>query len=543
MKRSILRPVAVGIATLSTVAGMVIGAVSSQAAQIGTFSFAPTTGADTTPMSLSTSAVCPGGTNFQIAVTGTGFPAAGYNVTANNSDTILPQGGGGYSGIGLLDTMQNFASAQTPPAQLAGNTYTFTGTCKNSFGATTFGTFVGQIAFDASKNYSAVVAAATTTTALASTPASPVTAGTPVAFTAAVTASAGTAAGTVQLFDGTTAIGSPTAVDGSGLATISASFAAGNHSITAQFTGATGFGNSVSAPIAYVVNPGAADTTNTALSISPATATSIDNVTLTAAVTDTVVAASHPLGAVQFYDGTAVPANAIGVPVPVSATTGLATLTRAYTAGVHNFVASFVPTDSTAFAASASTSQAYTVTATTVANASEIIETTINAGSLTISVADNSKVILPSPVLNAQGTYLTTASNNAASRLHAVTVTDTRAGNPGWVASGQVSDFQNTTGPTTTPIAAVNLGWTPFVIDSSSGAVLAGPVVLPQTAPLAADPGTATAGVGLQVVRTLATAAAGAGTGTTHLDAALALNVPTTVIAGTYDATLTLTAI
>ncbi|BEP13793.1 Ig-like domain-containing protein [Acidothermaceae bacterium B102] len=538
MKRRVLRPVAVGIATLSTMATMVVGAVSSQAAQIGTFSFTPSTGLDVNSMTLDTSAACPGGTNFQIAVTGSGFPAAGYNVTANNADTILPgNAAGGYT-IGLLDTMANFALAQSPAANLAGNTYTFTGTCKNGFGASTFGTFVGQIAYDATKHFSVVAQSASTTTALASTPASPVTAGVSVAFTAAVTASAGTAAGTVQLFDGATAIGSPTAVDASGLATISTAFSAGNHSITAAFTGASGFGNSVSTAIAYVVNPGPADNTNTALSISPATASSVAPVTLTASVTDTTVPASKPAGAVQFADG----GVNLGSPVAVTAA-GTAALTQTFTAGPHSFTASFVPTNAALFNPSASTSQAYTVTAFAGVTASEVIETTINAGALTISVADNSKVVLPSPVLNAAGTYLTTASNNAASRLHAVTVTDTRAGNPGWVASGQVSDFQNTTGPTTTPIAGVNLGWSPFIIDSSSGAVVAGPVVLPATAPLAADPGTATAGVGLQVSRTLATAAAGAGTGTTHVDAALALNVPTTVVAGTYDATLTLTAI
>jgi hypothetical protein len=45
---------------------------------------------------------------------------------------------------------------------------------------------------------------------------------------------------------------------------------------------------------------------------------------------------------------------------------------------------------------------------------------------------------------------------------------------------------------------------------------------------------------GLKQARTLAT---GTGLGTTHLSAALTLNVPTTTVAGTYTATLTLTAI
>jgi len=153
---------------------------------------------------------------------------------------------------------------------------------------------------------------------------------------------------------------------------------------------------------------------------------------------------------VQFADG----GTNIGSPVAVSAA-GTAALTATYAAGAHSFTASFVPTSAALFNPSVATSQAYTVTPSVVPNASEIIETTINAGSLTISVADTSKVIRPSPVLSAAGTYLTTASNSAASRLHVVTVTDTRAGNPGWVASGQVSDFQNTTGrpPPRSPVS------------------------------------------------------------------------------------------
>jgi Bacterial Ig-like domain (group 3) len=518
---------------------MVVGAVSSQAAQIGTFSFSPAAGADTTLMTLDTSSSCTGGTNFQIAVVGAGFPAGGYNVTANNLDTILPGNvAGGYT-IGLFDSMQNFAQAQTPPANLAGNTYTFTGTCKNSFGPTTFGSFVGQIAFDASRNYNSSPGGnpSSTTIALASTPASPVTAGVSVAFTAAVTASAGTAVGTVQLFDGTTAVGSPTQVDASGMATISTAFStAGSHSITAAFTGGAGFGNAVSTAVAYVVSQQGLSNTTTALSISPATetASSADPVTLTAAVTDTTVPANHPAGAVQFADG----GTNIGSPVAVSAA-GTAAFTQTFAYGAHSFTASFVPSNPARFSASASTSLAYTVIAfCECGGPSETIETTINPGALSISVADTSTVVLPSPQLNAQGTYLTTSG-----RIHPVTVTDTRAGNPGWVVSGQVSDFTNTTGPTTTPIAGVNLGWIPNVIDSSSGFVVPGAVVTPATAPLVVDPGTATAGVGLQVSRTLAAVTPGFGTGTTHLDAALALNVPTTVIAGTYDATLTLTAI
>jgi hypothetical protein len=534
MNRRFLRPLAVGIATLSTVASMAIGAASSQAAQIGTFSFAPASGTDQAPMTLSSSTPCDAGTNYQIFVTGTGFPASpGYPVTANNSISILPVNAAGGYDVPLLDTMANFALAQTPPAVLAGD-YTFTGQCRNNIGAFRAGTHVGTITFTG-HNYVSAVAAATTTTALAGTPASPVNTGVPVAFTAHVAASAGTPTGTVQLLDGATAVGSPTAIDASGNVTISTSFSTGgSHSITAAFTGGAGFGNSVSTALVYTVNVVVtpADHTATALSISPASATTADAVTLTAAVSDTDNAATNPVGTVQFADG------GVSVGSPVTVTGGTAALTGTYALGAHSFTASFTPTNVANFLASASTSQPYTVTAFTGSSASEILETTITAGSLIISVTDNSKVILPSPTLNATATYLTTTG-----ALHTVTVADTRAGNPGWVASGVVSDFQNTTGPTTTPIAGVNLGWTPNVVDSNPGqTIVPGAVVLPQTAPLAADPAVATA-AGLHVARTLASAAAGAGTGTAHLGAALALNVPTTVIAGTYDATLTLTAI
>lgn len=540
MKRSILRPLALGIVTLSTVAGMAIGSVSANAASIGTFTFTPATGVDSNALTLDTSGPCPGGTNFQIAVFGTGFPAAGYGVTANNSDSILPNNAAGGYTIGLLDTMHNFAAAQSPPAVLSGD-YTFTGTCKNAFGATTFGTFDGVVTFTQNgANAPTFVAhnpaapAVNTTTTLASTPASPVDTATPVAFTAHVAANSGSAtpAGTVQLMNGATAIGSPTAVDSSGNVTISTVLPAGSDSITAAFTGGTGFNNSTSAALAYTVTQAPADATVTALSISPATATSADQVTLTASVSDTPHSATKPTGAVQFADG------GTNVGSPVTLVNGVATLAQTFAAGAHSFTATYTSNAPGSFANSASTSQAYTVTTFTGVQTSEKIETTIAAGSLTVSVADTSTVVLPSPQLNATATYLTTSG-----RIHPVTVADTRAGNPGWTLSGQVSDFVNTTGPTTTPIPGVDLGWTPNVIDHSpSQNVIPGSLVNPANPPLTANPAVADLN-GLHVSRILASAAAGAGTGTAHVDALLALNVPTTTVAGTYDATLTLTAI
>jgi hypothetical protein len=536
MKRSRLRQVVIGIATLSMVAGLAVDAASSRAAVIGNFTFTPASGDDATVMTLDTAGPCLTGTNFQVFVKGPGFPSAGYPVTASGPDSALTvNAAGGYT-VPLLASMKSFADAQTPAATLSG-TYAFSGRCTNAAGTTTFDTYEGSVAFTqngASQATYVTVAVQVqfgyfTATALSGSPAGPVNAGDPVTFTAHVSSSpTGGAIGTVQLMDGSDPVGSPTTVDGAGNAVISSSFAGGSHTFTAAFTGKFAFiTDSVSPPLDYMVNVAPADETNTSLAISPASATPTDPLTLTAAVTDVTHSGAHPVGAVQFSDG----GVDVGTPVSVSAG-GTATLSHTFAQGTHSFVARFTPTDATAFAPSASTSQSYTVSAG--AGGPGTIETTIDPGSLTISVANTSKVVLPSPVLNATATYLTTAGE-----LHPVTVTDTRAGNPGWVVSGQVSDFASTAG---TRIAGVNLGWSPNLIDSSAGQIVVlGPVVWPATPPLVSDPTGGT--FGLHVSRTLASAAAGSGTGTAHVGADLALNVPTSVQAGVYEATLTLTAI
>jgi Bacterial Ig-like domain (group 3) len=545
MKRNLLRPVAIGIATLSTVATMAIGAVSSQAASVGSLSFAPASGNDGVTPSVTASAACPSDpndVNVQATLSGPGFPAGGVVVVGNSPQSIYTASASGGITVPFAHSFQNFAASQNPPVTLSG-TYAVSVVCQSKFGTTTFGSFDGSVVFTntgqaaGSIPYAAVVSATnyTTTTALASAPASPVNTGVPVAFTAVVASTpAGGATGTVQLLDGTTAVGSPTAVDASGQAVISIPFTtAGTHSLTAAFTGsAANVGNSVSTAIVYTVNQAPADATTTSLAISPASATTADTVKLTATVADTATAANTPAGTVQFADG----ATLLGNPVALSS--GSASISNTYAVGAHNFTATYIPSSATTWNASASASQPYTVTAFAGSSTSETILTTVAAGSLVISVSDGSSVVLPTPTLNADATYLTTSGP-----IHTVTVTDTRAGNPGWTASGQVSDFHNTSGPTNTPINGYNLGWVPAVTTHSAGqTVNAGATVAAATPPVVADPAT-TPAFGLKTARTLASAAAGAGTGTATLDAGLTLNIPTTTVAGTYSAVLTLTAI
>jgi hypothetical protein len=515
----LLRSAAAGLATLVAAATVsVLTATSANAAVVGSLSTSVANGLDTTPFSVSSSAACPGGTNVSVLLTGTGFPAAGVNAVGNTAQSIYQTNASGGLVVPLTETMRQYAS-DNGVSTLSGR-YDFDLTCRNAFGATTFGDFTGSIWFTDNTHWQNTDPNASTSTAttVSANPASPVTAGTSVTFTANETPAT---AGNVQFMDGATALGAPVAVDGSGNAAVTTStLAAGSHSITAAFTpSGTGFTGSTSSALTYVVNPAAATPTTTALAVSPAnTAAQFSTVSLTATVSPTAAA-----GTVQFSDG----ATALGSPVAVSG--GTATLnTSTLSVGSHSFTATFTPSNTTAYLGSASAAVPYSVTAFSGSSATETITTTVVSGSLVISVPD-SQVTLPSPTLDSAGDLFTT--NGA---LKPVTVTDTRAGNPGWTVSGVVNDFSDGQGHA---INGENLGWTPAVVDNSTAqTVTVGASVASASGVAPGDGGTA----GLKQARTLAT---GTGLGTSHLSASLTLNVPTTTVAGTYTATLTLTAI
>ncbi len=129
------------------------------------------------------------------------------------------------------------------------------------------------------------------------------------------------------------------------------------------------------------------------------------------------------------------------------------------------------------------------------------------------------EVVLPTPVLTADGEKLTTAGD-----LPTLTVTDTRAGNPGWSLSGQVTDF---TDGGTQRIAAANLRWSLVLVDKMA----VQDIRLGSQAATLGDPAV------------LAEAPGGFSVGTARLGAHLTLDVPTTTRPGTYHATLTYTLI
>ncbi|MBB5805659.1 hypothetical protein F4560_005427 [Saccharothrix ecbatanensis] len=520
---TVIRRLAGGAIALAALAAATLGTAgvamaAPPAGNLGTLTVSKQTGVNVEAPSYTTSAGCTADSDgYNLFVYG---PGGFENGLIGTTPTDV-----GFSTSGPITVLQGLSFkdiAVDNSTTIVPGTYTVAVNCVDLFTGETKGTFTRELYFTSATAWSATDpnAPVTTSTALAVSPNAPVIAGTPVTLTATVTPAS--AAGTVQFKDGAANLGAAVAVN-NGVATLTTSdLAAGARSLTAVFTGAAAnISTSTSAAVSYQVNAPVATPTTTALAVTPSgTAAQYSSVTLSATVAPATAA-----GTVQFLDG----AGNLGNPVAVSG--GNATLTTATLAvGAHSFTARFVPANAGAFETSVSAGVTLDITPFAGVSASETITTEVLAGELLISVA-NQNVVLPSPVMSADGSLLTTAG-----ALNPITVTDTRAGNPGWNVSGQVTDFAGGANS----INGANLGWSPKIVDKSPVQnITAGPVVEPADAVV---PG-AGAGLGLSTARTLATAAALGGNGTANLGADLALKVPTSTLAGTYTATLTLTAI
>ncbi len=138
-----------------------------------------------------------------------------------------------------------------------------------------------------------------TTTTLTAVPTT-LTVGQSLTLTATVTAASGSApAGTVTFYNGASSLGSGS-LNGSGVATLTLTPAAGSYSITASYGGSTADGPSQSAPpVVVTVNDIA---TTTSLTASATSLTLGQALTLTATVTG--ASGPTPAGTVTFFNGT-----------------------------------------------------------------------------------------------------------------------------------------------------------------------------------------------------------------------------------------------
>jgi hypothetical protein len=173
----------------------------------------------------------------------------------------------------------------------------------------TYGYRVRTCPFQVSNCVEKVVQGDTTTTVTSSP--NPSTSGQSVTFTATVTGS-GVPAGTVTFAEGSTVLASNVTVDGTGHASFSTTtLSVGSHTITATFTGNSGWlgssGSDAGSP--EVVNA-ASSTTSTTLLSSPNPSTVGQSVMFTSTTTSS---AGAPVGTVTFTEGATVWASGVSV--------------------------------------------------------------------------------------------------------------------------------------------------------------------------------------------------------------------------------------
>jgi hypothetical protein len=368
---------------------------------------------------------------------------------------------------------------------------------------------------------------------------------TSVALSATLSASDSThPAGTVELFDGSTDKGPATLDATTGAITATATVAdSGSYGFTFTFTpSGNGYSGSTSPALSYHVNGPAAATSTVVSGLTTGTVGS--NLTYTAAISPAAAA-----GKVQFkVDGS----NA-GNPVTVSGGAASFVYSPTSSDGGHSIVvtAAFAPTDSTAYTASADTVGVTTaITAAAYTPDAQNVTVTVPAGTLVIStpytVANPFK--LGTLALSSDGTHYsasgnfgdsaapatidpgnlgstTLASYPAGSTSNGVTITDTRAGSIGWSASVSSTDFTNS-GPS-------SISGHLFSFSSVTPKAITGNNL--HVTDITPTPVTDLGAGGVFAKTTK-------GPGTIAITGILGLaNVPTSVQAGDYTATLTFT--
>lgn len=255
-----------------------------------------------------------------VTLSATVQPPAG--MTATGSVTFLD----GSTSLGAVALSNN--TAQLTVATLAAGSHSITAT----YGGST------NLAASTSPVLAQTVSLASTTTTAASS-------ANPSVFSQLITLSAtirpsfgGNATGTVTFLDGTTTLGTSSAVANAAQLSLS-TLATGSHSITARYNGDANFAGSTSSAFSQTVSQ-SATSTSVASSLNP----SIVGQSVTFTATVQVVSGNSPTGTVTFLDGTSsLGAVSLANSAAQFSTSALATGSHSITArysGDANFAAS-----------------------------------------------------------------------------------------------------------------------------------------------------------------------------------------------------------
>jgi hypothetical protein len=225
-----------------------------------------------------------------------------------------------------------------------------------------------------------------------------------VTFTASVTAEQGTPSGTVTFNDGSTALGPPQTIVNGSAQLKTASLSAGQHSITAVYSGDANFNGATSTALTQSIN-----STTTQLSSTPNPSQQGQSVQLVATVTS---ANGSPTGSVNFLDGAVLLGSS-------SLTNGTAQFpTSSLTVGTHSLTA--VYTGDAHFPGSSSALVSQTVSGTGGGKVTPAVDLTVNGSKSGATVSTGDKVTFDARIHAAPGYPPPTGS---------ITISDSTTGN------------------------------------------------------------------------------------------------------------------
>jgi hypothetical protein len=224
----------------------------------------------------------------------------GQSVTFTATVAAAPPGSGTPTGQVTFQDQNNNVLAQAPLNGSGVVSFSTSGLALGSDTVTAIYASDTNFAASSGSRVQTVQNMNTTTTTVSSSP-NPSVFGQLVTFTSTTTSSGGVPVGTVTFTEGSAVWASNVTVNGSGQASFSTTaLSVGSHTITATFTGATGWGNSSGNAAPQVVNKAA---TTTAVSSSSNPSVYSQPVTFTATVTATAPGGGVPTGTVTFKNG------------------------------------------------------------------------------------------------------------------------------------------------------------------------------------------------------------------------------------------------
>jgi hypothetical protein len=519
MKR-LLRPIAaVSSAAVVSTGLLLVAAPAANAAVLGEVSISPLTGTDSTLFGGTVTAACPAGTaDSYWSIDGPDLPADQAILAPGN-----PTGTGAQSFSGA--SIANLKSANAGSFSASGS-YFVRFNCVDGTTGLVSDTYQSRLDYTAggAGAYSVFVAPVSTTTTLSHDAGAGVEAGVPVTFTADVNPD--NAAGAIEFWEGTTLLGTDNTLSATGGASFTtSSLAVGTHSVFAKYVHSGNFTDSQSAPVSVVINPVAARSTTSALTVNPTSGNAYQAVTLSCAVTASTGTA---VGNVNFLDG----ATAVASNVPVDATGVAATTTSSLGAGSHSLTCAFVGTAPYQNSTSAAVPASYTQAGATPWDQNVTVSIPQGALVITTPYTTASPLALGTAVLDpATSTYSASAVLGTAAAGY-ITITDTRAGNLGWNASLVAGAFSN--GSSSFPgshAGLTGLG----AVQVGGNALQASNVVVTNHVPFTD---------GLGSLKEFARYGVGLPTGSANITGTFGVaQVPTSITPGLYTSTVTFTAV